>query len=470
MRGIIESGRRIDVVDEVDVIVAGGGIAGVAAAVSAARCGVNVALIERNGFLGGVATAGLMCSIGNRFFIDGGEMVVRGVAEEAVGRLSAKGGTGSGWINQLVPKIPFDPEIFKLVLDEMVEEAGVHLYLYSHFANAIRAKDRLRGVIIEDRTGREAIEGSVTVDCTGDADVAARAGAPFEHNPPGSSSLEFRMANVDLQRAYEFFKQNPERYPSDVDAPRSFGEFEWNWLENGFFYYPHGGGSKEGSNIAVLVEEAVGGGDYVKGFGLCSGLDAYGMDGLRASGTIIINSNFERINELDTRLMSKATCDARKACFKAAGFLKDNLPGFENSFIVSTAQELGVRVTRHIVGEHVLTREDANTKFFDVIGVGSTGFPGRPFEIPYRCMLPKKVEGLIVASGKAVSTRPGGYLRGMTTCMVLGQAAGVAAALVAKQRATARKIDVRGMQSELLSQKAYLGNGERLKGLDLSSP
>ena len=460
MKTIIEPEKKIPVVEEVDVIVAGGGISGVAAAVSAARMGAEVLLIERNGFLGGVATAGLMASVGNRFFAGKGELVVRGTALEMVERLVDRGGTSARWKSPLVPKIPFDPEIFKIVLLNMAEESRVRLYLHTLVSDAIISDQNSQGLIIESKSGREAILGKAVVDATGDADVAARAGAPFNYEPPGSNSLEFRMGNVDLQKTYEYFKENPERYPSDMDAPRSFDEFERNWLENGFFYYPHGGGRKPGSNIAVLVEEASEKADFSKEKGILTGLDAFGMDGLAWNNTVIINSNFSRINDLDVREESRAETEARMICFHITEFLRKYLPGFERAFIMETAPDLGVRVTRWIIGEHTLTREEVaeGVKFDDVIAVGSNGYPGAPFEIPYSCMIPKKVESLLVASGKSASTRPRGLLRGMTTCIMLGQAAGTAAALAATTSVPPRKLDVRRLQSALKRQDVYLGD------------
>jgi len=471
MKVIVEPEKKIPVVEEVDVIVAGGGIAGVAAAVAAARSQANVLLIERDGFLGGVATAGLMASMGNRFFTGDGRLVVRGIALEMVERLVRLGGTSAAWKSLLVPKIPFDPEIFKLVLTEMVREAGIKVYLHTVVADAITSAEKLEGVIVESKSGREAILGKAVVDATGDADVAARAGAPFHHEPTGSNSLEFRMANVDLQRTYKYFKENPERYPSDMDAPRSFEEFEKNWLENGFFYYPHGGGRKPGSNMAMLVEKALERGDFSKERGIITGLDAFGMDGCAWNNTVIINSNFSRIDDLDVREESKAEIEARRICFYVAEFLKKYVPGFERSFIIETASDLGVRFTRWVTGEYTLTKEEVErgAKFEDVVGVGSAGFPGAAFEIPYRCTIPQEVEGLLVASGKSASTNPKGLLRGMTTCILLGQAAGTAAALAATNHTALRELSIRRLQRSLVNQDVYLGDENRLGELGLLS-
>ena len=469
MKSIIEPEKEISVIDEVDVIVAGGGISGVAAAVAAARMNMKALLVERNGFLGGVATAGLMSSMGNRFFANGEKLVVRGIALEIVEKIVEKKGTSAGWKSPLVPKIPFDPEIFKLVLLEMAEDENVKLYLHTFVADVVTSKNDLKGLIIESKSGREAILGKIVIDATGDADVSARAGAPFIYEPPGSSSLEFRMGNVDLQRTYEYFKEDPKRYPSDVDAPRTFWEFERNWLENGFFYYPHGGGRKRGSNLSVLVRKAIEDGEFSTEMGMITGLDAFGMDGLGRNKTVIINSNFSRIDDLDVREASKAEVEARKSCFYVAEFLRKYVPGFEEAFIIETAIDLGVRYTRRIIGEYTLTRQEieGGARFEDVIGVVFFCKQKTAYEIPYRCIVPKKVENLLVASGKSASTQPHGLLRGMTTCILLGQAAGVAAATSIKEGKSLRRLDVKELQTSLLKQDVYLGDEERLRELGL---
>ncbi len=468
MKFIVEQKRRTPVAEEAEVVVAGGGISGVAAAVASARSRVRTLLIERNGLLGGVATAGLMASMGNKFFVDG-KLVIRGIALEILERLAEKGGTSKGWRSPLTPKIPFDPEIFSLVLLEMVQEANVRLCLHVMAVETVMSEDCLKGIIIESKSGREAVLSGVVVDATGDADIAARAGAPVNYDPPGSNSLEFRMGNVDLQKTYEYFRKEPERYPPDVDAPRTFKEFERNWLENGFFYYPHGGGWRKGSNIAVLVEKAIEKGEFSKEIGMISGLDAFGMDGTEWNNTVIINSNFSRIDDLNVREASKTEAEARRACFYVAEFLRKYVPGFKDAYIISTAPNLGVRYTRWIEAGYTLSTEvvKAGTRFNSVIGVASSGFPGKPYEIPYRCMVPKKVENLLVASGKSVSTSPRGLLRGMTTCIILGQAAGVAAALSSKEGTTPSRLDVKLLQRGLLGQDVYLGDEGRLGELGL---
>jgi len=329
---------------------------------------------------------------------------------------------------------------------------------------------------VESKSGRQGILGKTIVDATGDADVAVKAGAPFKYNPPGSNSLEFRMGNVNIQRLYEYFKNNRGHWVEFMDMPVPFEVFKKNWLEKGIFHTPHGGGWVPSSPIAQKVEEAVKKGDYVKERGLMKLLDAFGLYGLSCNNTMIINTGFFlSINELNVKEASKAEMEARKNAHYVAQFLKKYMPGFEDAFITATASELGVRFTRWIKGEYTLTREerDRGAKFDDVIAVGvvwearEKNVFRTKFEIPYRCLIPKKVEGVLVASGKSASTEPRGLLRLQVHCMQLGEAAGTAAALCANDGLAPRRLDVKKLQKTLIKHGVYLGDEERLKELGL---
>jgi len=472
VKTIVEPERHTPIVDEADVVVAGGGLSGVAAAVAAGRNKAETILLERNGFLGGVATAGLMASIGNYFFDHKGELVIRGIALEMVERLAKKGGTSSGWkipspmVGGTLSKIAFDPEVLKLVLDEMVEEAGVNVLFHTMVTDTILKENQLNGIIIENKSGRQAILAKNIVDTTGDADIAAKAGAPFNYNPPGFDTLNFRLGNVDMQKTYEYFKEYPEEYSPLVgrdNAPDPRG-FEENWLKRGIFFFPHYGGK-----VFRLIQDAIKKGEYTPQKGTCIDLDAFCIDGLAWNKTATIVTGIFQIDNLNALEISKAEMEGRKWCFYAAEFLKKYMPGFENAFIIGTAQDLGVRWSRWIRGEYIFTRKDVeeSTRFSDVIGVGTT--KQGAYDIPYRVILPQKVDNLLVASGKSASTEPRGLLRGMARgCIILGQAAGTAAALSTKMETTPRKLDVRELQRTLLNQGVYLGDASRLKELGLA--
>lgn len=477
MRTIREPQRETPVALEPDVLVVGGGLTGVTAALAAARAGAGTLLVERKATLGGVTTAGLMASIGNTFFTAENHMVIRGLAAEFVERLVARGAASPDWRSVEAPGITLDPEVFQVVIIEALEEAGVRTLLLTQVAEAVVDGCALEGVIVQNSAGRSAILAGSTVDGTGAAEVAARAGAPC-HVAEGNGSLEFRMAPVDIERFVDYFRQHPEDYPERQDRAMPFEQFERNWRERGIFFYPHGGGYG-----AKLFQQHVRSGEYETRRGDAYGLDAFGMYAYGSDGVVVINSNFFKI-DLDPWAQSDREVQARKMVFHAADFLRKHIPGFERASVVAIGEEIGVRYTRWLDGEYTLTEEEANAcaRFADVIGVapckkqlpndyGSSGVVllADWFEIPYRCMLPKGVENLIVASGKDVSTRPRGLLRGMATCMVLGQAAGVAAALAAALGASPQELNITSLQRKLLEQGVYLGEESRRRELGLAT-
>ena len=194
---IIEPERRTDVSHQADVVVVGGGVTGVSAAVASARAGADTLLIERYAFPGGTSTAGLMSGITNFFFTGRNERVVRGIAQEMVTRLGEKKGVGGGPFSSEVPQIPNDPELMKLVLIEMLEEAGAKVLYHTTVAGVDVVSGRLSHLMVENKGGRSAVAGGIFVDATGDADLVSLSGGEVDNvNPNGS--LEIRMANVDV--------------------------------------------------------------------------------------------------------------------------------------------------------------------------------------------------------------------------------------------------------------------------------
>lgn len=480
MKTITEPSREIPVMAEVDVIVAGGGVAGWAAAVAVGRKGARTMLVERNGILGGVATAGLMSSM-CQFFVDHqGSRLVGGIPLELIEKLSERGAVSPQSLSPEMPQIPFDQEAFRTLLFEMTREAEVETLLHCWVVDVVQHDDQLRGVIIESKSGRQAILGKVVIDATGDADVAARAGAPFNYEPPSNDSLLFLMDNVDMQKTYEYFKEHEELWEliEKCDVARTFEQFERNWLERGMFHTPHGGGCVEGSPLWLLVEEAVKNGDYARSEGSCNNLDAFALFGLGHTGTMVINTGFfgwnpienrvhEPLDSLNVKDASRIEIDGRMLIPYVANFLRKYLPGFESAGVCASACDLGVRYTRYIVGDHILTAEEVGSRarFDDVIGVWF-------FDIPYGVMVPRQVENLLVASGKSVSTEGQGNSRGILRlqphCMILGEAAGTAAALCADSGVSPRTVDIKELQRALLRQDVYLGDKARLAGLGLT--
>ena len=469
-----EPARQIEVLDTVDVLVAGGGVSGCTAAVAAARAGADTMLVERNGTLGGVATAGLMANIGNRFLDRDGRPVIHGLAREVVDRMVARGAASESWACREVPGVVIDSEQLKIVLIEMLEEAGVTVFTHTLAARPILDGPTVKGAFIESKVGRKAVLAKVVVDTTGEADIAHQAGCPMRWTS-GSASLEFKMGNVDLEALYQHFREHPETFPVGRDMVKGFAEFERNWVERGIFFFPHGGGT-----AWDIFQKAIERGEFEPERGILWNMDAAGLYGLRQFNTVIVNSNFWRVNALGPSQVSLAELAAHKACYYVADFFRRRVPGFGDAHIVQMASDLGIRTSRGIEAEATLTDREATSSrpvhFDDVIGCaparssfGETGefMYAHTFDIPYGIMLPRVAENLIVGSGKSVSCTPQTLIRGMATCMLLGQASGAAAALAANRGVPPRGIDLRALQRMLLQQGVCLGPGDRLRELGL---
>lgn len=389
------------------MIVAGGGPAGVAAATAAARNGAEVLLVERYGHLGGLATGGLViCLVETKRY-------GYGICKEAIERLSdlkaARLNRSTGETPRLVEgasfsgeeSYPFDPEALKYVADRLVTESGANLLLHSLVVAPIVSGNNVKGLILEGKSGRQAVLAKTLVDATGDADIAAASGAPYNTDRhPWGINLEFRLGNVNFKRATKWREQNPEQYESLMKKLRNeIGNLGW--------------GKSVYKNVAW-----------------CHGPHFFDVDGL------------------NTRHLTRVEVESRKAIVDGLELLKANLPGFEDAFIMDTAPQIGVRETRRIVGEYVLTKEDAlaGRKFDDAVARGIFG-------IPYRCLIPKGVDGLLVA-GRCISTthEAQGVIRNIPPCLITGQAAGTAAALAAKKKVKPRKIDINILQVALKGQ------------------
>jgi len=479
-RSLSEPSRQVPVVSEADVLVAGGGQAGVAAAVAAARQGARTILVERNSYLGGVFTAGLMSSITNVLYLGTGERIVNGIIREIIDRLVKKGGASRNWGSAVMPQIPVDVELAKLVLTEMILEAGVEVWLDTWVSDVVMDGANIAGVIVESKSGRQALAACTYVDATGDADLAARAGAPLHRVAKGSDTLMFRMANVDLERLAAYFESHPEEWQPTVDISTSLEDFLRNWREYGVFHLPHGGGRHY-----RLVQKRVQAGEFATAHGIVKSMDVLGLfavsgEGIAGSGTVLVNSQGVSIDSLDVRQLSQALLECRQCVFLVADFLRKYVPGFENAYVVQSADNLGVRYTRWIEGEYTLTLKEfqRGPHFADTVGwvpvlketfTDRTPPPFMPYgyEMPYRVMVPKQVDNLLVASGKSVSTMPRGLARGQVECSVLGQAAGVAAALSAQTGTSVRNLDIRVLQRSLLKQGVNVAAPERLHELGL---
>ncbi|MDQ0297347.1 MULTISPECIES: FAD-dependent oxidoreductase [Streptomyces] len=444
---VYEQGREIPVVADVDVLVVGGGPAGVCAAVAAARAGASTFLVERHGFLGGMWTAGMVLTLaGYNSWLRPYQRCVEGVPAEWLARAAEQDGAvdGDGWV------LNSDPEVMKRVADEMIEAEGIGLLLHSWGARPIVEDGAVRGVYVENVDGRRAVRASVTVDCTGNGDVVAGAGSDWvKGNTLQPMTMPFRVGNVspDPEREHNASVRIPigpeatllkqpllGRYAStrrdidlDVDAmreARTRGELP-----------PFGGpwfGGMEKDIAWVNTTRVVG--------------DASDADEL-----------------------TRAEITGRKDSVVLLEALREHSPAFAEGRLLHTSTQIGVRETRRLVGAYTLTGEDirANTRFDDSIAVGcwpidvhQAGDVGvhamyvpLPYEIPYRTLLPQKTDGLLVA-GRCISVdrEALGSARVGATCAATGQAAGVAAALAATGKKQPRELDTNEIRTAIRDQ------------------
>jgi len=404
-----EPAREIPIIGEYEVIVVGGGCAGLCAAIASARAGAKTLLIERFGFLGGTATASLMNNInGFRNQVEpDGIQTVKGIAQEIILELHKMGGLGKSPYPQKEYDITkgelsysycVDPEKFKYVTLKLSVEAGVEILFHTYFSLPIMEGNAVRGVIFENKSGRQAAKAHVVVDASGDADVAARAGAPFW------------MSGVDEQKI----------------------------LRDNLMY-----------KIAGLENSQ---------FGSCRYGDASVVWG--PGGVFGGNDAFQ---------ISRAEIETRLRVFQHFQELKAKNPDLANAYVAETPVLLGIRQTRFVEGEYKLTAEDAiqGRRFDDVVAISSCpiiSYYGyrrylehEGYDIPYRCLVPKRIDGLLIA-GRCISSEQQPYEshRAMAPVMAIGQAAGAAAALCAKMGCRPRDLPVRELQKLLLSQGAEL--------------
>jgi hypothetical protein len=411
-----EPARDIPVAREVDVLVVGGGPAGLTAAIAAARNGAKTTLVEQFGYLGGTATASLMaCINGFRNQVEpDGTQTVRGIAEELILKLKELDGLGkspyeqkaySTEPGQLEYSYAIDTEKFKYAALRMCVEAGVDLMFHTYFCDCIMEGERLRGAIVENKSGRQALMARVVVDATGDADVSARAGAPFWQTRKDEAP---RLRDAIMYRVLF-----GERRPEGVHAC-DFGDNSVVW-----------------------------------------GPGVEAMDGT------------------DADQLSRAEVDARLRIYEDFARKQAEHPELRDAKVIETPPLLGIRQTRFVEGEYTLTAEDAieGRRFEDVAAISSCAIISyygyrrylehEGYDIPYRCLVPKKVENLL-AAGRCISSEQQPYEshRAMAPIMAIGQAAGTAAALCCETGAAPRALDVGRLQETLIAQGAELRKGE----------
>ena len=432
--------------NDFDVVVCGGGPSGVMAAIASARNGAKTLLIERYGFPGGSSTAALVhpwLSFHNKR----GEQVLAGLGQELVGRLCEVGGAvghlrdSIGFVHSLTP---FDPDLCKQVMLQMLVESGAQLLLHAFVTDVERENDRIKSVRIVNKSGAFSIGARVFIDTTGDADVAFRGGAPMQDRVLDSEknilqtqpmTMYFRMSGVDWAPIRRYILENPQEFHDET----LFDDLRRGAPLTGVSgYFTRWRRDAQTLNIPR---------DRLLFFA-----------GIRADECFI---NTSRVTQLDGASgfdLSRAEIEGRRQVGVLADWFRENIDGFQNAYISTIPTQIGVRESRRIVGEYLLTQDDVvgGAKFPDCIarsaypvdihaptghGLVTSQPPPDWYEIPFRALLPLEISNLIVA-GRCISATHEGHAstRLTPTCFAMGQAAGTAAALCIESQKMPREL------------------------------
>lgn len=451
---IQEPARATPVRAVYDVLVVGGGPAGLTAALAAAGDGLKVGLVESRSFIGGNLTIGLPI-LG--FLGQKGNQIIQGLPQKFIDRLRAQDAASEHRPCPLHVSITLiEPEAVKTVALAMLVEAGVEVLFYTFSADVIMDGNRIRGIITESKNGREAILGKVVIDCTGDADVAFRAGVPCEQgNAQGGMqppTLMFCLAGVDTDKLRLSIAHEPRTYLTDFIPAEYFGQ-------NRQF-------------IVVGLRELIARARAERHLNIPNERTII-ITGLRAGEAWLNMTRVAGVDGTDARSLTRGEIEARRQMADIITYLKHYVPGFEQTYFTKTAPFLGIRETRRIVGQYVLTQDDVLQcrKFDDAIAVASYPIDihrpgdegctliwcGDCYDIPYRTLVPTRVDNLLVA-GRCISTTHEAMasIRVMATCMALGEAAGRAARLAVRAGVTPAAVNPQTLRQELRAHGAYL--------------
>jgi hypothetical protein len=448
IKTISEPAREVPLYGEYEVAVLGGGPAGIAAAVAAARAGRRTLLIERYGFLGGMGTAAGVtnfCGLHANVF---GEMhrVVQGIASELLARIDRLGGLNAPHL--VLGKIlaqAYDTPAYKIAADDLLAAHKVDILFHALGAGVVmRDTGRIKALMVETKAGRQAIVADIFIDCSGDGDLAAWAGAAFEVGDNAGSmlypSMMFRLNGIDPQKAGEAWRTIPalmEKAEAD-----------------GTHHFPR---------KAAIVRPQRSQVEW------------------RVNFTQLAREDGTAINGLEPDDLTRGEVEGRRQAVNAFDFLR-TVPGFEKSYIVDLPPQLGIRETRRVIGGYMLSGEDVLgcASFVDSIGVngwpmevhvaGDVIFKFPPIpesrgfnEMPYRMLVPAGIDNLLVAGRCASMTHDGqSAARVSGACFAMGEAAGAAAALALSGNTIPRDIAVEKLQQQLKAQGAFIGRDQKI--------
>ena len=465
-----------------DVIVVGGGTSGVAAAIASARTGASTILCEQLGVLGGQMNVSGPPGFAYAYMFNRRrEQIIGGIVDETHKRLLKEGHALPHTMPDFRVGYDFalvDPDYWGLMIFEMMEENGVHLLLHSPVVDVIKEGNELKGIVVENVSGRQAVFGKIMVDCTGEGHLSARAGAPYEQVPKNElepHTLSFTLDGVDWDKVLKYAKDNVG--------------YDFNPMVNAYIGWTKEQIIERFQKIQSPVEisnfmgyysirdEALAKGEWHE----YSGVGFFILP--RAHG--VLQAHFQHSSQVDNadptdvRDLTRCEIECRRQVVIALKFINKYLPGFENAYLTRVCPELRIRESRRIMGDYKLVKQDVAEarKFKDVIG--KSGFSsgakhvanvntlggvdvvqpkdGGSVDIPYRCLVPQIIDNLLVA-GKAISTDRDSYCRFLQITMVTGQAAGAAAAVCVKKGVSPRQLegDVTELQDVLVTQGAIL--------------
>ena len=432
MKYFTEPSKKIPVKTEIDVLVIGAGPAGFSAAINAARQGATTMLIDQAGNVGGVATTGMMSHwTGN---------TSGGFYEELLDKSSDLSASSEPLnINRNYRQI-INTEKLKTVMLQMLMEAGVNLQLYTFASEAITHNNCIKGVIVESKSGREALLAKIVIDASGDGDIAAKAGALYNVGRETDGKMQpmtimFKVAGVDLNTAVF-----PGSFEDNIEIPKGMIQ------DLGHENIPQPAGH-------VLLYRST-----LPGVVTCNMTNSIEVDGTKAED------------------LTRATYTCRIQMNIIVKFLREFVPGYENCYLITSASIIGVRETRHFIGEYTITKEDilnakvfenwvvANAHFnFDVHNISGSGLDKtgaqkhfaqpKGYTIPYGCFIPKTIDNLFFAGRNISGTHLAhSNYRVMPICVNMGQAVGIAAALCVKENIIPRKLEVKKLQQILKDQ------------------
>ena len=397
-----------------ELVVIGGGPSGVAAAVSASSLGVKTIIVERNGFLGGQATGGLVIYLPN--VKDGKKVLVKGFCKKVINdleKLESCYYTGNN--------IVFDPESMKWLFDKYINKQNIKPLYHSIVVDAVKEDNKISHIIVESKSGRFAIDGKFFIDASGDADIAGWLNLPFEllnKNKLLPVTLSFRMGNVDVDKAKSYIDNN------NYKVNQMFNTIE---------------------EVDILPQ------GFIKT-----------MNESEAWFDVLYIKNVDSTEVEDLTYAEIKGRDVVRNIFK----IFQNIPGFENSYLIDTASQLGIRESRRITGEYYLEKKDEDIVFPDEIFKVPNGYSvsKKLCSIPYRCLIPKNVDNLLMA-GRCISVSHEmlDLIREIPWCFSSGAAAGVASYLAISNNKKARNIDTAKLQEYLKNKRGLKDNETELK-------